>query len=167
MIIKKTTGNIEVTGIVLTIGGKKIEQVPAKTFQTFKKLNIDSWAMEECETKKEQDKRIGQINVIFARQKSKLRDEAQSRAITLINRASTYGDIKIEEKLDAKGKKHATIQLKEKPMRMSKAGQAAWNTVEAKKKDARIAALEAQLEAIKNKKPSKESNAAPMLPELA
>ena len=50
MIIKKTTGNIEVTGIVLTIGGKKIEQVPAKTFQTFKKLNIDSWAMEECET---------------------------------------------------------------------------------------------------------------------
>lgn len=170
MEITKTESNILVTGIVLN----KIEQIPAQSFQTFKKLNKHTWGLDGL-SKSAIDKVVGQINVIYARRKKQLRDTTGEKAIKLIKNAALYNDIKLEEKLDAKGKKHATIQLKEKPMRMTKAGEAAMvsiNKSESEKREkqaaARIAELEAQLAAFNAPAPStKETKAPVMLPEFA
>ena len=171
MQVTKTTDNILVSGITLY----GIKQEPAKSFQTFKKLNKHNWGLDGL-SKEEVDKRVGQICVIYANRKKELRESTGDKAIKLIKNAAMYQDIKVEEKLDAKSKKHVVIKLAQKETRMPKVGVEAMERLakaeadkRAKEQAARIEALEASLAAYKAKdaKGTKGTKEAAMLPEFA
>ena len=169
MQVTKTTDNILVSGVIIN----KIKQAPAKSFQTFKKLNKHTWGLDGL-SKADADKVIGAANVIYAKRKQELRKQTGGAAIRLIKNATRYQDIKVEEKLDAKNKKHVVIKLAEKPTKMTKAGEQVMASVikeeadkRAKEQAARIVALEAALAAASKAKGTKEAPAAAMLPEFA
>ena len=171
MQVTKTTDNILVSGITLY----GIKQEPAKSFQTFKKLNKHNWGLDGL-SKEEVDKRVGQICVIYANRKKELRESTGDKAIKLIKNAAKYSDVKLEKKTDAKGNEHAVIKLAQKPTKMTKAGEEVMASVakeeadkRAKEQEARIAALEASLAAYKAKdaKGTKGTKEAAMLPEFA
>jgi len=171
MQVTETQENILVTGVII----HKIEQAPARSFQTFKKLNKHNWGLDGL-SKKAADKVIGMCNIIYARRKDELRKGIAEEAIKLIRDAKKYSDVKLEKKTDAKGNEHAVIKLAQKPTKMTKAGEEVMASVakeeadkRAKEQEARIAALEASLAAYKAKgtKGTKGTKEAAMLPEFA
>ena len=144
MIINKTTSNIFVT-----VG----DQVAAKTFQGFKKLNGSTWGL--TGEKQADDAIIVAMCAKWSKNKQTLREAGTKAGVTAI-RSSKFTDIRVQEKTDAKGKKHVQINLAEKVVRLPKAATKAAMVSQSKQDKARIAALEAQLAAL-----SKDSESAP------
>ena len=136
MIINKTTSNI-----LVTVGS----QLAAKTFQGFKKLNGHTWGL--TGVKQTDDAIIVAMCAKWSKNKQALREAGTKAGVAAI-RSSKYTDIRVQEKTDAKGKKHVQINLAEKVVRLPKAATKAAMVGQAKQDKARIAALEAQLAAL-------------------
>jgi hypothetical protein len=132
--------NKETSNILVTVG----EQLAAKTFQGFKKLNGASWGL--TGVKADDDKIIVAMCVKWSKNKQTLRDAGTKAAVTAVRNAK-YTDIRVQEKTDAKGKKHVQINLAEKIVRLPKAATKAAQVTQSLADKARIKALEAQLAA--------------------
>jgi hypothetical protein len=144
VIINKTTSNIFVT-----VG----DQVAAKTFQGFKKLNGESWGL--TGVKADDDKIIVAMCAKWSRNKQTLREAGTKAGVAAI-RSSKFTDIRVQEKTDAKGKKHVQINLAERVIRLPKAATKAARVTQSLQDKATIASLTAQLAAL-----SKGSESAP------
>lgn len=151
MIIKKETTNILV--------GLKGD-TPAKTFQGYKAANKAKWGLDAM-SKKAQDEVIKTKCIAWAKEKQRLRDLGKEKAIKLLGQ-SVFTDLRIQEKVDAKGKKHFQINGSEKPVRIPKVVTNSMNKNTIKSQAATILALEAQLKALKTSPSTQESQGVDM-----
>jgi len=140
----------EISNILVGLKG----DTPAKTFQGYKSANKARWGLDAM-SKKTQDEVIKTKCIAWAKEKQRLRDLGKEKAIKLLGSA-VFTDLRIQEKEDAKGKKHFQINGSEKPVRIPKVVTNSMNKNTIKSHESTIASLKAKLASLQAKPTTQE-----------